>query len=101
MIGEKFDKVYKRQFSLIVWDDPKIDLPWFPTDPIYYDEWNSPIVRANYSEEFSPERPIPYIKELRTDGLLTIGWDRNMIVPQNYKEIEPARIAVEKDYVRR
>ena len=49
MIGEKFDKVYKRQFRLIVWDDPKVDLPWFPTNPIYYDEWNAPIVRANYS----------------------------------------------------
>ena len=52
------------------------------------------------SQEFDAERPIPYIQELSISGLLTIGWDRNMMVPKNYSAIKTSRIAVEKDYNR-
>lgn len=96
-----FDETYKKTFLLTVWDDPEIpEKKWFPPDPIYYDEWNFPIIKGE-KQEFEPDRPIPYIRDLRTDGLLIIGWDRRMTVPGNYTVIEPSKVAVEEQYERR
>ena len=82
-----------------MWDDPiPPEEPWFPPDPILYEEWDQPILRVNASQPDDPDRPIPYIKNLRPDGMLIIGWDRRMLVP-NYTAIEPSKVAVEVDYV--
>lgn len=77
--GEIFDfsEVYEQYFMLEVYDDPpEVEPQWFPPDPIFYDEWPVPPVRVNKTQPFDPDRPIPYIHELRDDGILVLGWDR-------------------------
>ena len=93
-----FDETFKRTFILTVWDDVAEPVePWFPTDPIIYQEWNNgDVVRQNTTQEYDPERPIPYIVDLQYDGLLIIGWDREMQQPENFTEIPPTKIAVEE-----
>ena len=47
LYNDDFDETYKRTFWLTVWDDPPEEPePWFPPDPIYYDEWEQPIMRV-------------------------------------------------------
>ena len=42
-----FQEVYEKTFFLTVWDDPpKEEEPWFPPDPVYYEDWPEPIVRV-------------------------------------------------------
>ena len=82
-----------------MWDD-KVEpdyKPWFPPEPIYYPEWKEEnVVRQNTTQEYDPERPIPYIVDLSADGMLLIGWDRDMRPPQNFSDIPPTKIAVEE-----
>ena len=40
------------------------------------------------------EKPVPYISRLTETGVLTIGWDRLMRQPQNYREIPEKKVAV-------
>lgn len=77
-------------------EEPK----WFPPNPIYYDEWAAPVLRVNKTQPFDPDRPIPYIHDLRIDGILVIGWDRKMTSPPDFIEIPPAKVAVEEDMER-
>ena len=44
--------------------------------------------------EYHPDQPVPYIVELTQKGVLTIGWDRQMVPPGNYTEIPEAQVAV-------
>jgi len=53
-------------------------------------------MRANKTQSADPERPIPYIVDLKADGTLIIGWDRKMMPPGNFSEIPPTKIAVEE-----
>ena len=91
-----FQEVYEKMFTLTVWDDPEpVEEPWFPPDPVYYEEWPEPIVRVKKRQPFDPDRPIPYIKTLTIDGVLVIGWDRTMTSPPNYVDIPPTKVAAE------
>ena len=46
LFSAKFDETYVATFMLTVWDDPlPEEEPWFPPDPISYDEWEGPIIR--------------------------------------------------------
>lgn len=43
---------------------------------------------------FSEAQPVPYIERISMTGLVTIGWDKWMSVPPNYKQlIESTQIA--------
>lgn len=44
-----------------------------------------------------PERPIPYVADMTSTGMLVIGWDRKMNPPNNITVIPPTKIA-HKDY---
>ena len=102
--NDTFSETYTKVFTLTVWDDdlpeePKSS-PWFPPDPIYYSELESAqIVRVNMTqieEEDDPDRPIPFIKDLSVEGVLIVGWDREMRTPENFTEIPTSKIAVEE-----
>ena len=102
LFKDSFDETYEKTFILTIWDDPpEIPEPWFPEDPIFYEQWETPIIRVNKTQEFDPDRPIPYIRDLRNDGLLVIGWDRKMSPPSNYSAIEPTKVAVEEEMERK
>lgn len=96
-----FSETYKRQFILEVWDDPipeEPKEPWFPEDPIWYPELpDYRYIRKNYTQEYDPQRPIPYIADLNEDGILKIGWNKVMSPPANHTEIPPTYIALEPD----
>ena len=53
-------------------------------------------MRANTTQAYDPDRPIPFIVDLSVDGMLVIGWDRNMRLPDNIADIPPTKIAVEE-----
>ena len=46
-----------------------------------------------------PDRPTPYIVDLDSTGMLKIGWNKEMMPPQNVTEIPPTKIAVEDKIV--
>ena len=80
-----FQERYSRTFYLTVWDvadEIHPDEDWFPENPIWYPEWQpTNFIRANKTQEYDPERPQPYIVDLKADGRLIIGWDRTMSPP--------------------
>ena len=41
-------------------------------------KWTGKVRESTEIEEFSPDQPLPYIVELSTTGVMTIGWDRKM-----------------------
>ena len=45
-------------------------------------------------EKDDSDRPIPFIKDLTVEGVLIIGWDREMKTPANFTKIPATRIAV-------
>ena len=45
--------------------------------------------------EFNERQPIPYIRDLTTTGVLSIGWDRPMSKPKKTERIRPSRVAVQ------
>ena len=46
--NEKFDDFFRKTFILTVYDDPpKVEAPWFPPNPIWYDEWGKTYARVN------------------------------------------------------
>ena len=47
-------------------------------------------------EEDDPDRPIPFIKDLSVEGVLIVGWDREMKTPANFTKIPPTKIAVKE-----
>ena len=55
-------------------------------------------MRVNTTQEYDPERPIPYIVDLSVQGMLLIGWDRKMRLPDNFVEIPLTKIAVEEAF---
>ena len=46
------------------------------------------------AETFTPDQPIPYIRDLTTTGLLLIEWDRLMTLPDDPQSINKAKVAV-------
>ena len=98
--NETFTETYKEEFTLTVWNiAQEIEIEgWFPSNPIYYPEWNPEhIVRVNTTEEVDdPDSPIPYIMDLTADGICIIAWDRDMQPPEDYSVIPPTLIAVEQ-----
>ena len=84
-------------FYLTVWDDPEPEVePWFPPDPIYYPEWEPEnYIRTNMTQPDDPDRPIPKILDLTSDGIVVIGWDKTMDPPDEIDIIPPTKIAVE------
>ena len=94
---ESYSEKYTKSFFLEVWDDPEIVDPWVPEDPIEYQYWDGGAIREDAElEPFDPEKPVPYIVDLSTTGVLTIGWDRTMVPPGNYTEIPTAQVAIRK-----
>lgn len=97
-----FSETYKRNFVLEVWDNivPVVEPEaWFPPDPIWYPEIpDNRFIRTNYTQEYDPERPIPYIADLNEDGVLKIGWNKVMTAPANITEIPPTYIALEEEF---
>lgn len=98
--NESFNAEFGKTFMLTILPHEKEPPePWFPEDPIFYEDWEiSSYIRANTTQEYDPERPIPQILNLDESGILTIGWDRKMLRPDNITKIEPARVAVEENY---
>ena len=47
------------------------------------------------TQEEDKERPIPYIIDLSSNGILQIGWDKRMRPPETIDTIPPTKIAVE------
>ena len=45
------------------------------------------MIRSNFTQEQDPDRPIPFIVDLSRDGILKIGWNKEMIPPINITEI--------------
>ena len=43
---------------------------------------------------YNPDQPIPYIKELGPTGILRIGWDRVMLEPDDFTEINPSKVGI-------
>ena len=43
---------------------------------------------------YNAEQPIPFVQEISADGILTIGWDRQMTERDDYDELYPARVGV-------
>ena len=43
---------------------------------------------------FNPKQPIPRIKSLNPTGVLRIGWDRKMLEPEDYSEINPSKVGI-------
>ena len=48
-------------------------------------------------QEYSEERPIPYIADFTPTGMMTIAWDRQMQAVENPREIPKTKIAVDAD----
>ena len=48
------------------------------------------------TQKTDPDRPIPYIVDLSSTGVLKIGWNKEMVPPANVTEIPPTKIAVEE-----
>ena len=100
--NDTFSETYTKVFILTVWDNGLPEEPessWFPPDPIYYPELDSAqIMRMNMTQiaEDDPDRPIPFIKDLSVEGVLIVGWDREMKTPANFTKIPPTKIAVEE-----
>ena len=40
-------------------------------------------------------RPIPKIIDLDAAGLMTIGWDNKMLLPENYFAIPSSKVAID------
>ena len=93
-----FSETYRKTFILTIWDDPPPEEEaWFPPSPIFYPEWKpTNYIRKNTTQEEDPNRPIPYIADLSSDGVLKIGWNKEMKPPKNITEIPPTKIAVEE-----
>ena len=98
-----FSETYKKSFMLTIWDDtspPSEKEPWFPPNPIFYPDWKPQnYKRGNMTQKIDPERPVPYIVDLSSTGMLKIGWNKEMAPPQNFTEIPPTMIAVEEGIV--
>ena len=94
--NETFSEQYAESFFLTVWDDP-IPPPPFPPETIYYPNWEYDLKETFEPEPFDPEKPVPYIESLTSTGVLTIGWDREMVRPANISVIPPAKVAI-KDW---
>ena len=43
---------------------------------------------------FSPLQPIPIIKKLSDDGVLTVAWDRQMKKPANLDELPYSKVVL-------
>ena len=97
-----FSETYNKSFILTIWDDPPPPEKeqWFPTNPILYPDWNPQnYKRGNMTQKTDSDRPIPYIVDLSSTGILKIGWNKEMMPPQNVTEIPPTKIAVEDKIV--
>ena len=65
--------------------DDDTDYPdWFETP------YNN-LVPETYEEA---TRPIPYIHSLSVTGMLRIGWNQNLTVPEQAKDISEKKVAV-------
>lgn len=94
--NETFSEQYAESFFLTVWDDP-IPPPPYPDETIFYPEWDFAVKETFEPEPFDPDKPIPFIESLSSTGVLTIGWDREMVRPANISVIPPAKVAI-KDW---
>ena len=64
-------------------------------DTIDYPDWNDEPYKNLIPETFNDgTRPVPYIHSLSTTGLLRIGWNKEMSVPEQAKEIPDKKVAV-------
>ena len=60
-----------------------------------YPDWNDEPYKDLIPETCNNgTRPVPYIHSLSTTGLLRIGWNKEMMVPENAKEIPDKKVAV-------
>ena len=90
-----YEETFKGQFFLTVWDDPPPEPePWRPEDPIEYQVWDGSIKENMIPEPYDPEKPVPHIVSLSQDGVMQIGWDRDMVPPGNYTVIPETQVAV-------
>ena len=88
-----FSEQYVDSFLLTVYADEPLPPP-LPADTIFYPDWEQALRESFEPEPFDIEKPVPYIVSLTSGGILTIGWDRKMMRPDDIYEIPPAKVAV-------
>ena len=59
-----------------------------------YPDWFETPYSNLVPETFHDNEPIPYIHSLSMTGLLRIGWNQDMTVPEQAKDISEKKIAV-------
>ena len=95
--NETYEEHYRGHFILTIDDKTVIVDPWVPPDPIEYRVWEKAqyeIRESMQPDPYDPVQPVPYIAHLSQTGAMTIGWDRMMAPPSDYKVIPEAQIAV-------
>ena len=65
-------------------------------DYIIVEEWEGAIELSKAPEQ-AEDKPIPYIVNFSSTGMMEIGWSDKMNPPQNLTQIPPALVAVKLD----
>lgn len=93
-------RVFKKTFKLLVWGAiPEKSKEEELTGRVIDPRKQANFLRKQAVEDAATERrrPVPFIVEFRPDGVLVIGWDSQMIPPQNLTRIPTTQVAIEAD----
>ena len=90
---------YNKQFYIRVIDKDSIspDNPFVPID----EETGEPIIPKQLDknslarENKDKNKPLPYVIDFDATSLMTIGWTRKLIPPEDYPEIPKAKTKVQ------
>ena len=57
---------------------------------------NNQLDKSQIEREAKDEnKPMPYIVDFNAEGLMTIGWTRKLVPPNNYSEIPETKVVVQ------
>jgi len=89
--NDTYEEKFNGHFMVTIWDDPVVEEPWTPPNPIEIKDWDPVAIRDSMEPEpYDPQKPIPYVAEISQTGVMTIGWDKSMMPPNNYTVIPEA-----------